>query len=67
VPTSSVLAQALIGRALLVVDEAYVEFSDVGSVADLIDRTTISPCCAPCPRRGRWRVRASAVCWPSPM
>ena len=32
------LAQALSGRALLVVDEAYVEFSDAGSVADLIDR-----------------------------
>ena len=32
------LAQALRGRALLVVDEAYVEFSDAGSVADLIDR-----------------------------
>jgi len=32
------LAQALAGRALLVVDEAYVEFADEGSVADLIDR-----------------------------
>lgn len=32
------LAQALTGRALLVVDEAYVEFADEGSVADLIDR-----------------------------
>ncbi|MFC5437710.1 histidinol-phosphate transaminase [Rhodanobacter umsongensis] len=32
------LAQALSGRALLVVDEAYVEFCDAGSVADLIDR-----------------------------
>jgi histidinol-phosphate aminotransferase len=32
------LAQALAGRALLVVDEAYVEFADQGSVADLIDR-----------------------------
>lgn len=40
------LAQALVGRALLVVDEAYVEFADpagaeqgnTGSVADLIDR-----------------------------
>jgi len=32
------LAQALRGRALLVVDEAYVEFSNAGSVADLIDR-----------------------------
>lgn len=31
------LAQALTGRALLVVDEAYVEFADEGSVADLID------------------------------
>ncbi|KZC20284.1 MULTISPECIES: histidinol-phosphate transaminase [Rhodanobacter] len=32
------LVQALAGRALLVVDEAYVEFADEGSVADLIDR-----------------------------
>ena len=32
------LAQALAGRALLVVDEAYVEFADEGSVADLLDR-----------------------------
>ncbi|MFA6229467.1 MAG: histidinol-phosphate transaminase [Rhodanobacter sp.] len=31
------LLQGLAGRALLVVDEAYVEFSDEGSVADLID------------------------------
>jgi len=42
VPRASVarLAQALAGRALLVVDEAYVEFADAdagGSVADLID------------------------------
>jgi len=32
------LAQALMGRALLVVDEAYVEFSDEGSVAGWIGR-----------------------------
>ena len=32
------LAQALQGRALLVVDEAYVEFSDAPSMGDLIDR-----------------------------
>jgi len=32
------LAHALAGRALLVVDEAYVEFADQGSVADLLDR-----------------------------
>jgi histidinol-phosphate aminotransferase len=32
------LLQGLAGRALLVVDEAYVEFSHGGSVADLIDR-----------------------------
>jgi histidinol-phosphate aminotransferase len=32
------VAQALVGKALLVVDEAYVEFSDQGSMADLIDR-----------------------------
>ncbi|HUW53355.1 MAG TPA: histidinol-phosphate transaminase [Rhodanobacter sp.] len=32
------LLQGLDGRALLVVDEAYVEFADAGSVADLIDR-----------------------------
>jgi histidinol-phosphate aminotransferase len=42
VPRASVeqLAQALAGRALLVVDEAYVEFTDAAgaSVADLIDR-----------------------------
>jgi histidinol-phosphate aminotransferase len=40
VPRASVerLAQALAGRALLVVDEAYVEFAETGSVADLIDR-----------------------------
>jgi histidinol-phosphate aminotransferase len=40
IPRTSVeqLAQALVGRALLVVDEAYVEFAGTGSVADLIDR-----------------------------
>jgi histidinol-phosphate aminotransferase len=40
VPRASVeqLAQALAGRALLVVDEAYVEFAETGSVAELIDR-----------------------------
>jgi histidinol-phosphate aminotransferase len=40
VPRASVerLAQALVDRALLVVDEAYVEFAEAGSVADLIDR-----------------------------
>jgi len=32
------LAQSLSGRALLVVDEAYVEFAESGSVVDLIDR-----------------------------
>ncbi|MDE1894033.1 MAG: histidinol-phosphate transaminase [Pseudomonadota bacterium] len=32
------LLQGLAGRALLVVDEAYVEFSDGGSVIELIDR-----------------------------
>lgn len=32
------LAQALTGRALLVVDEAYIEFSDAPSAAPLIDR-----------------------------
>ena len=32
------LADQLAGKALLVVDEAYVEFSDQSSVADLIDR-----------------------------
>ena len=32
------VAQALAGRAVLVVDEAYVEFSDQGSVIDLIAR-----------------------------
>ena len=32
------MLSALAGRALLVVDEAYVEFSDQGSVADLIAR-----------------------------
>ncbi|MBD8871663.1 histidinol-phosphate transaminase [Rhodanobacter sp. DHB23] len=32
------LARALDGRAVLVVDEAYVEFADEGSVADLLDR-----------------------------
>ena len=32
------VAQALAGRALLVVDEAYVEFSSQPSVTDLIDR-----------------------------
>ncbi len=39
VPRASIerLLQALAGRALLVVDEAYVEFADEGSVADLLD------------------------------
>ena len=32
------LAQALAGRALLVVDEAYIEFADATSVAPLLDR-----------------------------
>ncbi|HUA79047.1 MAG TPA: histidinol-phosphate transaminase [Dyella sp.] len=32
------IAQALAGKALLVVDEAYIEFSDQPSVVDLIDR-----------------------------
>lgn len=32
------LAQSLSGRALLVVDEAYIEFSDLASAAPLIDR-----------------------------
>jgi len=36
--TIECLAQALAGRALLVVDEAYVEFAQQGSVAGLIDR-----------------------------
>ena len=40
VPRAAVerLALALVDRALLVVDEAYVEFADDGSVADLLDR-----------------------------
>ena len=40
VPRASIerLVRALAGRALLVVDEAYVEFSDEGSVADLLDQ-----------------------------
>ncbi len=40
VPRASIerLLQALVGRALLVVDEAYVEFADQGSIADLLDR-----------------------------
>jgi len=32
------LAQALVGRALLVIDEAYVEFADAPSLAALVDR-----------------------------
>ncbi len=32
------LAQALAGRALLIIDEAYVEFADTPSMAGLIDR-----------------------------
>jgi len=32
------LARELAGRALLVVDEAYIEFADAASAADLIDR-----------------------------
>jgi histidinol-phosphate aminotransferase len=32
------LLRELTGRALLVVDEAYAEFADAGSVADLLDR-----------------------------
>ena len=40
VPRAAVerLVQALAGRALLVVDEAYVEFAEAGSVVDLIGR-----------------------------
>ncbi|WP_266158917.1 histidinol-phosphate transaminase [Dyella silvatica] len=40
VPRASIerLAEALAGRAVLVVDEAYIEFTDEGSVSDLIDR-----------------------------
>ncbi|WEN13415.1 histidinol-phosphate transaminase [Rhodanobacter sp. AS-Z3] len=40
VPRESIerLAEALAGRALLIVDEAYVEFAEVASVSDLIDR-----------------------------
>jgi histidinol-phosphate aminotransferase len=40
VPRASIerLAQAMAGRALLVVDEAYVEFAETRSVAELIDR-----------------------------
>jgi histidinol-phosphate aminotransferase len=40
VPRSDIerLLRELAGRALLVVDEAYAEFADAGSVADLLDR-----------------------------
>ena len=40
IPATSVerLAQALEGRALLIVAEAYVEFADAPSMAGLIDR-----------------------------
>ena len=40
IPPSAIerLAQALAGRALLIVDEAYVEFADAPSMAALIDR-----------------------------
>jgi len=40
IPASSIerLAQALAGRALLIVDEAYVEFADAPSFVSLIDR-----------------------------
>jgi histidinol-phosphate aminotransferase len=36
--TVEYLATSLAGRAVLVVDEAYVEFSDGGSMVDLLDR-----------------------------
>jgi histidinol-phosphate/aromatic aminotransferase/cobyric acid decarboxylase-like protein len=54
------LARALEGRALVVVDEAYVEFAD-GTVAHSgIATGRAWWCCARCPRPMAWPVRAAA-------
>ena len=51
------------GRALVVVDEAYVEYADAPSaVTLLVDATRTSRCCARCRRRTRWpRARIGCV------
>ena len=55
------LLVALAGRALVVVDEAYIEFSGDASLDERIWRgIRTSSCCAPCPRHSVWPARASA-------
>jgi histidinol-phosphate/aromatic aminotransferase/cobyric acid decarboxylase-like protein len=57
------LAVRLRGKALVVVDEAYAEYSDVPSATALLPRAPTSPCCARCRKRMRWRRRAWVACW----
>ncbi len=62
-PCSSLPTRSL-PRALLVVDEAYVEFSaEPASLARNWRPIPRWSCCAPCPRRTAWPGRAAARCW----
>ena len=54
------LTRALEGRAIVVVDEAYIEFSGAQSLARKIGDFRNSPSCARCPRHTHWRAHAAA-------
>ncbi len=55
------ILQTLAGTALVVVDEAYGEFSDVPSVVPLLAATHILSCCVPCPKPMPWLPCVSAA------
>ncbi len=60
------LLTVLAGKALIVVDEAYIEFSGDASLTDALARFRISSCCEPCRRRWAWPERAWARSSPVP-
>ncbi len=60
------LASQLAGRALLVVDEAYIEFAGAPSAAQQLLSHPWLVCCARCPRPMAWPERAVAWCWRMP-
>jgi histidinol-phosphate aminotransferase len=58
-PRCAIWPLALQDRALVVVDEAYVEFAGRDRRRRCWMHTRISPCCARCPRPTDWPARAS--------
>ena len=61
-PRSKRICTALDGKAIVVIDEAYIEWSRVASLRRWLERFQTLAILRTCPRRTRSRARASARC-----